>query len=208
MRRTILPALLLAATLLAPAPLAVAWGQPAPTPAPRPPAERPAPRGPEARRAELDRAFAALKDAPDSAGAALVEGRIRQLWGQAITPSVTLLMNRGIRNLAANQAEDALEDCDAAITLGPEVAEAWHLRAQAQAKLGAFPAAARDLQEALRLEPRHWGALVTLAAMQEEARDLAGALRSLEAALAINPRLPGGATRRQELRRRVEGNPT
>ena len=167
-----------------------------------------APRGAEARRAELERAFAALKDAPDAAGAALVEGRIRQLWGQAISPAITLLLNRGARNLAANQAEDALEEFDAAITLGPEVAEAWHLRAQAQARLGDAAAAARDLQESLRLEPRNWGALLSLAALQEEAGNLAGALRSLDAVLEINPRLEGGATRREQLRRRVEGSAT
>ncbi|MDB5373274.1 MAG: tetratricopeptide repeat protein, partial [Belnapia sp.] len=41
-----------------------------------PAAAPPAPRaGPEARKAELDRAFEALRTAPDEAGAALVEGR-------------------------------------------------------------------------------------------------------------------------------------
>ena len=194
-----LPALALLLLLLAP----VASHAQAPTPTPAP-----LPRGAEARRAELDRAFAALKDAPDAAGAALVEARIRQLWAQAITPSVTLLLRRGVRNLEADQAEDALEDFDAAITLGPEVAEAWHLRAQAQARLGEAAAAARDLQESLRLEPRNWGALLTLAALQQEQGNTAGALRSLDAALAIHPKLPGGAARREELRRKVEGDAT
>ena len=194
-----LPALALLLLLLAP--MASHAQAPTPTPAPLP-------RGAEARRAELDRAFAALKDAPDAAGAALVEARIRQLWAQAITPSVTLLLRRGVRNLEADQAEDALEDFDAAITLGPEVAEAWHLRAQAQARLGEAAAAARDLQESLRLEPRNWGALLTLAALQQELGNTAGALRSLDAALAIHPKLPGGAARREELRRKVEGDAT
>lgn len=166
---------------------------------------QPAPRGAAARQAELDRAFAALKDAPDTAGAALVEARIRQLWAQAAGPAVTLLLNRGIRNLQAGQAEDALEDFDAALVLGPEVAEAWHLHAQAHAQLGDATAAARDLQETLRLEPRHWLALVTLTGLQQQAGDFRGALRSLEAALAISPKLPGGSQRREELRRRAEG---
>jgi tetratricopeptide (TPR) repeat protein len=163
-------------------------------------------RGAEARQAELDRAFAALKAAPDSAGAALVETRIRQLWSQATTPAVALLLRRGLRNLEASQPGDALEDFDAAIVLGPEVAEAWHLRAQASARLGDAGAAARDLQEALRLEPRHWGVLLSLAAMQDEAGNAAGALRSLEAALAINPRMAGGAERLREQRRKAEGD--
>jgi tetratricopeptide (TPR) repeat protein len=183
-------------------------GAQGPAPAPAPGSAPPGPRGAEARRAELDRAFAALKDAPDAAGAALVEARIRQLWSQAITPSVTLLLNRGVRNLQASQAEDALEDFDAAVTLGAEVPEAWHLRAQAEARLGDLAAAARDLQETLRLEPRHWAALLTWSTLQQQAGDNAGALRSLDAALAINPKMQGGVARREELRRKVEGQAT
>src|SRR5690606_34216499 len=84
----------------------------------------------EARRTELDRLFAALRDAPDEAGAALVEARIWALWTQAASPSVQLLMRRGLRNMEARVPEEALEDFDAAITLAPDFAEAWHRRAQ------------------------------------------------------------------------------
>ena len=47
----------------------------------------PAARAAEARRTELERAFDALRTAPDEAGATLVEGRIRMLWAQSATPS-------------------------------------------------------------------------------------------------------------------------
>jgi tetratricopeptide (TPR) repeat protein len=164
------------------------------------------PRGAEARRAELDRAFEALRTAPDEGGAMLVEGRIRQLWSSAATPSVSLLMNRGMRNMQAQLPAEALEDFDAALTLAPEFADAWLLRAQAHARAGDPVAAARDLQEVLRLEPRHWIALLSLSALQDEAGDGEGALRSLQAALAINPHMPGGADRLREMRRKAEGD--
>jgi predicted TPR repeat methyltransferase len=73
-------------------------------------------------------------------------------------------------------------------------------------RLGDRAAAARDLQEALRLEPRHFGALVALSELQEEAGDAPGALRSLEAALVLNPKMAGGAERLRDLRRRAEGD--
>jgi tetratricopeptide (TPR) repeat protein len=164
------------------------------------------PRGAEARKVELDRAFEALRTAPDEGGAALVEGRIRQLWSGAATPSVSLLMNRGMRNMHAQLPAEALEDFDAALTLAPEYTEAWLLRAQAHARAGDAAAAARDLQEVLRLEPRHWVALLTLSALQDEAGDAEGALRSLQAALAINPNMPGGANRLRDMRRKAEGD--
>jgi tetratricopeptide (TPR) repeat protein len=164
--------------------------------------------GPEARKAELDRAFEALRTAPDEAGAAMVEARIRQLWAQAASPSVVLLLRRGARNLEARLPNEALEDCDAAITLAPDFAEAWFLRAQAYLAAGDGAAAARDLQEVLRLEPRHWAALLALATIQDGAGDAKGALRSLTAALAINPQMPGGAARLREQRRKAEGEAT
>jgi len=181
---------------------AVALAQPAGPP------NVPPPRGAEARRAELDRAFDALRTAPDEAGAALVESRIRQLWGQAASPAVGLLLRRGARNQEAQVPGEALEDYDAAITLAPDFAESWFLRALAQRGAGDSAAAARDLQEALRLEPRHWAALLALAGLQDEAGDAAGALRSLQAALAINPRMPGGEARLREQRRKAEGDAT
>ncbi len=201
--------LLLAGLLLAP--LAPGHAQQAPTPqAPTPQAPTPqAPRNPaEARRADLDRAFEALRTAPDEQGAAIVEARIRALWAKAATPAVSLLIQRGMRNVQADLPAEALEDFDAAIVLAPDFPEAWFLRAQAYARGGDAAAAARDLQEVLRLEPRHWGALLSLAALQAERGEAQAALRSLRAALAINPKMPGGEERLRDLRRKAEGEAT
>ena len=162
----------------------------------------------EARRAELDRLLDALAMAPDEASAAPVQARIQALWAEGGTPAVGLLMRKGLRQMEANAAEQAVEDLDAAITLQPDFPEAWVLRAQAQAAAGDNAAAAADLREALRLEPRHFGALLALSELQEDAGDAAGALRSLEAALRLHPHLPGGAQRRRELARRALGDQT
>lgn len=158
------------------------------------------------RRAELDRLFEALRDAPDASGAQLVEGRIRAVWSQAISPAAQLLLRRGTRNMQANAADEALEDFDAALVLEPAAPDIWLMRARSLAQLGDRAAAARDIQEALRLEPRHFGALVQLSGLQDEAGDAAGALRSFDAALAIHPRLPGAEARRRELQRKAEGD--
>jgi tetratricopeptide (TPR) repeat protein len=163
-------------------------------------------RGAAARQAELDRLFEALRGAPDEAAGAGVESRIRALWAQAASPAASLLLRRGLRNLEGNAPDEAVEDFDAALTLQPDFAEAWVMRADSLARLGDTAAAARDLQEALRLEPRHFGALLALSQLQEDRGDLAGALRSLEAALAIHPKLAGGVQRLRELRRRVHGD--
>lgn len=186
--RPLLLALLV--TLAAPAALAQA---PATAPA-QTPAQR-----------DLDRAFDALRTAPDAEGAQLAESMIRQAWARQASPAVALLLNRGIRTLRGGAAGDALEDFDAAILLEPGLPDAWHWRAQAHAAVGDRLATATDLREALRLEPRHFPALVSLARLQEDARDARGALRSFRAALEIHPHMPGGAARLRELTRQAEG---
>lgn len=165
-------------------------------------------RAEESRRAELDSLFDGLKTAPDDAVATMMEGRIRALWAEQASPAALLLLRRGARNLAARTHDEALEDFDAAITLSPQAAEPWHQRAQAYAALGDPTAAARDLQEALRIEPRHFGALLTLSMLQEQRGDAAAALRSMEAAMALHPRMRGGQERLRELRRKAEGDAT
>ncbi len=164
------------------------------------------PRPPSPAQIELDRAFDALRTAPDEQGAGMVESRIRQLLGARATPSISLLLARGQRNLGANLPEEALEDFDAAITLAPEATDPWFGRALAYHATGDAAAAARDLQQVLRLEPRHWQALQQLAIWQEEAGNNTGALRSFEAALAIHPRLRGGEARLRDLRRKALGD--
>lgn len=190
---------------------ALALAQGAPTaPAPSPPTSaspgtgRPDPSA--ARRAELDRLFEALKDAPDASGGQMVEARIRAVWAQQVSPAAALLLRRGMRNMQGNEAGEALEDFDAALVLEPGAADLWILRARALARLGDRAAAARDIQEALRLEPRHFGALLALSELQDEAGDAQGALRSFDAALAIYPRMPNAQERRRELQRRAEGD--
>lgn len=160
------------------------------------------------RQADTRQLLDELARAPDATAAAALEARLGLLWAQGASPAVTLLLRRADRNAAAGNFAEAVEDLDAAITLQPDHADSWILRARAQARLGDAPAAASDLREALRLEPRHFGALLALSSLQEERGDLAGALRSLKAVLRLNPRMSGGGTRLRDLRRRALGDDT
>ncbi|MBO1076489.1 tetratricopeptide repeat protein [Roseomonas marmotae] len=171
-------------------------------------AAQPAPPGATARKAELDRLFAALAAAPDEIAAAALEARIRGLWMQQASPAVTLLMHRGQRNLETEANEDAVEDFDAALILQPDYADAWLLRAIGLNALGDTVGAVKDVQQALVLEPRRFDALALLSRLREQEGDLRGALLSWEAALKIHPKMDNGEERQRELRRRVEGQPT
>ena len=66
-----------------------------------------------------------------------------------------------------------------------------------------------DIQRTLDLEPRHFGALSGLGLIYDAIDEPAAALRSFEAAVAINPHLDGTIEQRIiELRRQLAGRPT
>ncbi|MDB5371189.1 MAG: hypothetical protein JWP20_2747 [Roseomonas sp.] len=169
---------------------------------------QPATATPAARRAELDRLLTALAAAPDETASSAVEARIHVLWMQAASPAVALLVRRGQRNIESEAVADAVEDFDAALTLQPDFAEAWLMRAQALSMLGDNAAAGRDVQQVLMLEPRHFGALALLSRLHEQAGDLDGALGAMEAAVELNPHMQGADARLRELRRRSQGDHT
>ena len=157
------------------------------------------------KRAMLDRLLTALKSAPSEVAAAPLEQQIRQIWLNAGTPAVTLLMSRGLRDMKAGANQDAIEDFSAAITLDPNVAEAYHQRAMARFASGDTPGALADLQATLRHEPRNFAAWQSLAAIAESRKDWKRAYEAWKKVLEIDPKTQGGEDRLKDLKRRALG---
>jgi tetratricopeptide (TPR) repeat protein len=153
----------------------------------------------------LDLLFAALKAAPDESVATQIEARIWQAWIGQGSPAVQLLLRRGMRNIEARALTEALEDFDAVIALAPDLAEGWNKRATVYFLMQQDENSAKDILETLTREPRHFGALQGLSLVRERQNDLPGALRAFEAALALHPKMAGGADRLRALRRRALG---
>jgi tetratricopeptide (TPR) repeat protein len=162
--------------------------------------------GPAAeKRAALDKLLGTLKSAPSEQVAGPLEQQIRQLWLNAGTPAVTLLMSRGLREMKADATPDAIEDFTAAITLDPSLAEAYHQRAIARYSAGDTAGAIADIQVTLQREPRSFTALETLAAIAESRKDWKGAYDAWQKVLEIDPKTPGGQDRLKDLRRHALG---
>ena len=156
----------------------------------------------------LDQLLGALQSAPTEEVAALLERRIEQLWLEAGSPAVQLLMTRGMRELRAGAASDAEADFDAAIALDPGYAEAWHRRAIARFETGDTLGAIADIGETLHREPRNFAALDTLALLSEALEDWKGAYAAWQKKLEIDPKTPGGEEKRKDFRRRALGDDT
>lgn len=162
----------------------------------------------QATQAQLDRLFAALRAAPDETAAGRLEARIRQLWLRQATPAVALLLARGDRDMENDAIAEAITDFDAVLDLAPDFAEGYDRRAVARANAGDYAGAVRDIEAALRHDPRNFAALHTLSRIAELQGNWKGALDAWRKSLDIDPRTPGGAARLEMLRKKVEGEAT
>ena len=123
------------------------------------------------------------------------------------TPSdtVALLMARASIALENNESDVALKLLDAIIKLRPDYTEAWNRRATLYYKKNDYNRAMEDIEEVLRREPRHFGALAGLGVILEETGDAKHALEVFRRALAINPHLDKVPDMVKTLSEKVEG---
>jgi tetratricopeptide (TPR) repeat protein len=160
------------------------------------------------KQAALDKLLGALKSAPSGEMAEPLEDRIRQIWLNQGTPAVTLLMSRGLREMKAEANSDAIEDFSDAITLDPNLAEAYHQRAIARFNAGDTQGAIVDIQATLQHEPRNFAAFETLTDISAARKDWKGAYAAWQKVLELDPKTPGGDERLKDLKRRAFGEET
>jgi len=158
--------------------------------------------------AATDKLLDALKAAPNEQAAAALEGQIEQTWLHAGTPTVTLLMSRGLRSLEAGQDDEAVGSFSDAITLQPEMAEAWRQRARARYHAGDVNGAIHDLEQTVQLEPRDFAAFRTLTDIATAREDWKGAYAAWQKVMEIDPRTAGGEERLRLLKRKAVGEDT
>jgi len=156
----------------------------------------------------LDGLFARLQATSSEADARAAEQRIWQIWIESDDMQVNRLMAIGIQAMAAQQHALALDSFDRMVERAPDFAEAWNKRATVHYLMGNYRESVVDIERTLELEPRHFGALSGLGLIYDAIEQPAAALRSFEAALAINPHLRGTRQRVDTLRRQLRGRPT
>ncbi|NJO35881.1 MAG: tetratricopeptide repeat protein [Rhodospirillales bacterium] len=138
---------------------------------------------------ELDKLFADLKQAPTQEAADKIVGRIWDIWLRSGRDDTDVMMSRVVANTAGQHYGLALMLLDEVIEIAPEFAEAWNKRAALRYRMGQFPSAVEDIETALKLEPRHFGALAIKSAILADMSKWQDALTAYRAALAINPHL-------------------
>jgi tetratricopeptide (TPR) repeat protein len=205
-----LAAVVLGATLLAPAFVATPALAQNPPGGARPP-DWVAPPGdvPRTGRGErtynLDTLFEGLKIAPDVDSAKAIEESIWALWMVSGSDTCNLLMGRAKAAADGKDYDLAIKLLDAVIELKPGYTEAWNRRATLYFLQKDYGHALADLREVLLREPRHFGALSGVGLILQEIGDDRHALEAYRRALAINPHLENIDDVVKTLREKVEG---
>ncbi len=191
----------------------VVWAQPAPPlrDGAVPPAdsddkpnlpETPAPRSPAATLDKLFERLAAAKSAEEAKG---IANLIQRRWARSGSDTADLLMSRAQEALKAQELPLAVELLDRVISLEPGWAEGWNQRANALFLLGDPIRSLLDIGEALKREPRHYGAMMGLGAILRQQGDDKRAMVAYRQALAIYPELEAVKEAVEALKIEVDG---
>jgi len=140
---------------------------------------------------DLDDLFARLRVATAPAEIESLQQGIWQRWLTTGDQSLDKDLERGIRALGAEDYSRAIAVFTALIEARPDFAEGWNKRATAYYLRGEYRASLLDVQETLRHEPRHFGALSGWAMMLRALGDLRGSMRVLRRLGRLCPYWPG-----------------
>ncbi len=166
-------------------------------------APKPAPEA--ARKQTLDELFDHLRNAGDARDAQRIAASIASVWLQSDSDTANLLMQRAMVSTQAGQYPLALSLFNKLVALEPGWAEAWNQRATTRFLAGDADGAMTDINRAIKLEPRHFGALVGMGMiLQGEGLDKS-ALEIFNKALAIYPLAPEIQKLVEKLTLEVEG---
>lgn len=163
------------------------------------------PRANNARLKNLDFLLGALKVAPDEESAKAVEARIWSIWMTTPSDTAALLMTRARAAMDSKDMDVALKLLDAVIKLRPDYIEGWNRRATVYYMQNDYTRSMEDIQQVLRREPRHFGALAGMGMILQETGDEKHALDAFRRALAINPYLDKVPGMVKSLTEKVEG---
>jgi len=152
----------------------------------------------------LDKLFAELKKAPNEQQAKRISAQIWQHWFFQPNGAVQHLMSRAQAARRAGLLDDAMNELNKIVELAPDYVEGWNQRATVLFMLGRDTESVRDIQQVLRLEPRHFGALAGLGLIHMRAKNWKSAIASFERALKLHPFL-GEKALIPKLKKRLEG---
>ncbi len=136
---------------------------------------------------DLNALFDRLRTAKTEEEAKVVNAMIEVAMLQSGSDTIDLLMFRALSAVQNQDTALAMDLLDTVIALKPDYAEGWNKRATLYFMKRDYGKAISDVEMVLRLQPRHYLALIGLAQMLNELGDTKHALEALKRVLLIYP---------------------
>ena len=139
------------------------------------------------RNSELNLLFNELK-IKDQSSSFKIEQKIWKIWStHPSNDELTSMLSVGSDFVNDNQYPKAVEIFTKVINLDPSWAEAWNKRATVLYMMGEFEKSQKDIDEVLKLEKRHFGALAGQGLVNIKLENYEKAIMSYEEAMKIYP---------------------
>ena len=136
---------------------------------------------------KLDQLFNDLKN-NDQYISNKIEQKIWKIWSTHPNNSeLTTMLNAGSEFVNNNQLLEAIEIFTKVIELDPSWPEAWNKRATVFYMVGEFEKSQKDIDEVLKLENRHFGALAGQGLVNIKLENYDKAIKSYENVIEIYP---------------------
>ena len=158
--------------------------------------------------AELDQLFSTLSESETLEEANAIITNIWQIWRTDTEDSVNIqMMRRGIGFMEQGDYINAEAMFTRIINRDNGFMEAWNKRATIRFMRGNLQGSVDDINEVLKREPRHFGALSGLGMINIQRGDLQSALQNYQDILAINPLSPDANSLILEIKLKLRGDP-
>ena len=154
---------------------------------------------------ELNKLFSELKKINNSSEAKIIENKIWKLWTtHPSEQSLTNLLAKGSSYMSQDKLTSAHNVFSKAIELDPNWAEAWNKRATVLYLMGNYELSQKDIDEVLKLEKRHFGALSGQGLVQTALKNYQKAIDSYIQAHKIHPNMRSPLIMIEQLRLQIK----
>jgi len=157
-----------------------------------------------AQTATLDHLFLELQD-PENEDWQNSERKILEEWGKSGSAALDHILHRGQKAMREGALKVAVGHFSTVIDHAPDFAEAWNLRAAVFFMMDEYGLSIADIQQALHLNPKHFGAMAGLGTILDQMDRKKEALFAYERAFEVHPRQDGLKKNIERLKDEVKG---
>ena len=154
---------------------------------------------------ELNQLFEQLKKSDDISIALEIEMKIWSIWSKHPTQEkLTQSLSKGSELMAEGELESAYKIFSTIIDSAPNWAEGWNKRATVLYLMGRYYDSLNDIDEVLKLESRHFGALSGQGLVQIKLGNYEKAIKSYQAVQKIYPSMRAAKIMIPQLRKLIK----